>query len=521
MLKALGVGHFPMLPGVCAWQQEAGLDGFFSMIDISKHFQGIQALRDVSVDFRKGEIHVVIGENGAGKSTLMKVAAGLYRPDRGRLLIRGREVAIPSAVAAIGYGISMIHQELMPVPQLTVAQNIFLGRERVNRLGFLDRRALDADARRLIDSIGLDLDPRARMADLSVAQVQLVEIVKAVSFDSEMLIMDEPTSAISGKEIDKLYDLIFELKRKGVAIVFISHKLDEVFKVADRITVLRDGLHIATRPAAEMDKSSLIALMIGRETTAVSRQRGAAVGEPLLEVQGLTRRGLFEDISFRVREREILGIAGLMGAGRTELVETIFGLRRADSGRILLRGREVSIRHPADARSHGIALVPEDRKLQGLNMKASTGRNISICSLGRFSVGGLLKQRAERKAVDGMIAELTVKVPTRDTPVASLSGGNQQKVVIAKWLMTEPDLLILDEPTRGIDVGAKFEIYTLISQMVAQGKSVIMVSSELQEIIDICDRVIVLCEGRLTGELEGAGIEQSAIMRCATGCSNA
>jgi inositol transport system ATP-binding protein len=237
------------------------------MVDISKHFQGIQALRDVSVAFRKGEIHVVIGENGAGKSTLMKVAAGLYRPDSGRLLIRGVEVAIPSAVAAIRHGISMIHQELMPVPQLTVAQNIFLGRERVNRLGLLDRRALDEDARRLIDSIGLDLDPRARMGSLSVAQIQLVEIVKAVSFDSEMLIMDEPTSAISDKEIGKLYDLIFDLKRKGVAIVFISHKLDEVFKVADQITVLRDGRHIATRPAAELDKSSLISLMIGREAT--------------------------------------------------------------------------------------------------------------------------------------------------------------------------------------------------------------------------------------------------------------
>jgi ABC-type sugar transport system ATPase subunit len=486
------------------------------MIDISKHFQGIHALRGVSVAFRKGEIHVVIGENGAGKSTLMKVAAGLYRPDSGRLLIGGEEVAIPSAVAAIGCGISMIHQELMPIPQLTVAQNIFLGRERVNRLGLLDRRAQDEDARRLIESIGLDLDPRDRMGDLSVAQVQLVEIVKAVSFDSEMLIMDEPTSAISDKEIGKLYDLIFELKRKGAAIVFISHKLDEVFRVADRITVLRDGCHIATREAAELDRSSLISLMIGREATHGFQKRGATLGEPLLEVKGLTRRGLFEDISFQVREREILGIAGLMGAGRTELVETIFGLRRADSGRILLRGREVRIRHPADARRLGIALVPEDRKLQGLNLKASTGKNISICSLGRFSAGGVLLKRAERKAVQGMITEMTVKVPTPETPVTSLSGGNQQKVVIAKWLMTKPDLLILDEPTRGIDVGAKFEIYTLVSQMVAQGKSVIMVSSELQELIDLCDRVIVLCEGRLTGELAGAAIEQSAIMRCAT-----
>ena len=497
------------------------MDSFLSMVDISKHFQGIQALHSVSVAFRKGEIHVVIGENGAGKSTLMKVAAGLYQPDHGRILIRGEEVALPSAMAAIGHGISMIHQELMPVPQLTVAQNIFLGRERVTRLGLLDRRALDTDARRLIASIGLDLDPRARMLDLSVAQVQLVEIVKAVSFDSEMLIMDEPTSAISDKEIGKLYDLIFELKRKGVAIVFISHKLDEIFKVADRITVLRDGHHIATCAAAELDKASLIALMIGREATQVARTRQATIGAPLLQVEGLTRRGLFENISFQVREREILGIAGLMGAGRTELVETLFGLRRADAGRVLLRGREVHIRHPADARRHGIALVPEDRKLQGLNLKASTGRNISICSLGRFTTGGVLRKRAERKAVDAMIAGMTVKVPTQETPVTSLSGGNQQKVVIAKWLMTEPDLLILDEPTRGIDVGAKFEIYALIAQMVAQGKSVIMVSSELQELIDMCDRVIVLCEGKLTGELEGAAIEQAAIMRCATGCIHA
>jgi len=496
------------------------MDSFLSMVDISKHFQGIQALSGVSVEFRKGEIHVVMGENGAGKSTLMKVAAGLHRPDGGRLLIRGEAVAIPGPEAAIGRGISMIHQELMPVPQLTVAQNIFLGRERVNRLGLLDRRALDEDARRLIRSIGLDLDPRARMGDLSVAQVQLVEIVKAVSFESEMLIMDEPTSAISDKEIGKLYDLIFELKRKGVAIVFISHKLDEVFKVADRITVLRDGRHIATRPAAELDQPALIALMIGREATHAVRKRESAAGGTLLEVEHLTRAGLFEDVSFRLREREILGIAGLMGAGRTELVETIFGLRRADSGRILLRGREVSIRHPADACARGIALVPEDRKLQGLNLKASTGMNLSICSLGRFSLGGVLLSRPEHNAVDRMIADMTVKVASRKTPVTSLSGGNQQKVVIAKWLMTEPDLLILDEPTRGIDVGAKFEIYELIGKMVEQGKSVIMVSSELQELIDVCDRVIVLCEGRLTGELEGPALEQSAIMRCATGIGN-
>ena len=494
------------------------MDSFLRMIDISKSFHGVRALQNVSVDFRKGEIHVVIGENGAGKSTLMKIAAGLYKPDCGKMLIHGREVVIDSALAAIGHRISMIHQELMPIPQLTVAENIFLGRERLNRIGMLDKRGLNRSAKELIDTIGLDIDPRAIMGKLSVAQVQLTEIVKAVSRDSEMLIMDEPTSAIIDAEVEKLYELVFKLRRQGTAIVFISHKLDEVFRVADRITVLRDGRHIATKGAAEFDKRSLISMMIGRDLTNIYQKSKTTVGKPLLEVRGLTKRGLFEDVSFELRENEILGIAGLMGAGRTELVETVFGLRRADSGGVFLRGKRIQIRDPGDAKKHGLALVPEDRKLLGLNLKASTGENVSICSIERFAPRGVLRKKAENREVDGMIAAMSVRVPSRKTPVISLSGGNQQKVVIAKWLMTGPDILILDEPTRGIDIGAKAEIYTFISRMVAQGKSVIMVSSELQEIIDMCDRVIVLCEGRLTDELEGDRLDQESIMKCATGC---
>ena len=489
---------------------------FLQVQGISKRFHNTQALRDVSVDFERGEIHVIIGENGAGKSTLMKIVAGLYRQDEGVIRLNGAPVSFSSPRDAIGHRIAMIHQELLPIPDLTVAQNIYLGREPLTVFGSINHLRINRDAGDLFDLMGIDINPRKVMRSLSTAQVQLVEIAKAVSFRSEFLIMDEPTSALSDKEIDGLYRLIFKLKDEGTSIVFISHKLDEIFRVANKITVLRDGELVGTRMASELDKDSLIAMMIGRDISNVYPKVPVALGEPVLKVEGLTRRGNFENISFTLHKGEILGISGLMGAGRTELVESIFGLRRLDSGRIFFRGNETRIRGPHDAQKCGVALIPEDRKLLGLNLKASTGFNISLCNIREYVRGKRISRRLENAAVDAMIANLGIKVASRNTPVVSLSGGNQQKVVLAKWLMTLPDILIMDEPTRGIDIGAKAEIYKLIVSMAQQGKSIIMVSSELPEIMGLSDRVLVLCEGRIKGVLCGERINQHDIMRCAT-----
>jgi ABC-type sugar transport system ATPase subunit len=489
---------------------------FVQARNISKFFHNVVALDDVSVDFNGGEIHVVIGENGAGKSTLMNVIAGLFPPDKGTLLLDGRETSFANPQEAIQSGVSMIHQELLLVPYLTVAENIFLGREPVTGLGTLNKKLLHAKTRELLDSIGIDIDPYARMNSLSVAQKQLAEIAKAVSFKSKILIMDEPTSAISDREVEHLYNLIYRLKAEGAAIVFISHKIEEVFKVADKITVLRDGRLVHTGDAGKLDKDKLITMMIGRELSDVFVKEDGAVGEPVLEVRNLTKKGNFRDVSFTLRQGEILGIAGLMGAGRTELVETIFGLRKPDSGEIFVKGKKVAIKSAYDAQKNGIAMIPEDRKLRGLNLKNTTGFNISLCDLKNLSSRNVINKKAEVSKVNGMIKEMNVKVTSHKTPVVTLSGGNQQKVVVAKWLMTDPEVLIMDEPTRGIDVGAKAEIYKLITRLARAGKSIIMVSSELPEIVGLSDRIIVLCEGRKTGELSGDDRNQMAIMKCAT-----
>lgn len=483
---------------------------------ISKSFYGVAALKDISFQIELGQIHVVIGENGAGKSTLMKIIAGLYRQDSGEIILKGKPVTIGSPIEAIGQGIAMIHQELMPIPYLTVAENVFLGREPITKTGLLDKKAIIKQTRDLFEEMKIDIDPRTEMRQLSVAQVQLVEIAKAVSFNSELLIMDEPTSAISDREIDNLYDLIFRLKAQNKAIVFISHKLDEIFKVADQITVLRDGEYIGTKRRQELDKDSLIAMMIGRELKDVYEKREKHIGDTILEVRGLGKKGRFEDISFSLRRGEILGIAGLMGAGRTEVAEALFGLVPADSGQIIIDGRQVRIRSASDAIKNRIALVPEDRKVLGLNLKDTTGFNISLSVLKLFERVGMIDREKENREVDRAIEQFNVKVTSRKTPVVSLSGGNQQKVVIAKWMLSTPEILILDEPTRGIDIGAKTEIYKLINRLANEGKAIIMISSELPEIIGISDRVLVLSEGKLTGELMEDEINQMAIMKCAT-----
>ncbi len=496
------------------------MGAYLQLKEISKHFAGVQALDKVSVDIDRGEIHVIIGENGAGKSTLMKIVAGLYQQDSGQILLDGKEVRFSRPLDAIASGVSMIHQELMPVPYLTVAEDIYLGREPLTKAGLLDKKEIVRKARELLEMIGIDIDPKTQMRKLSTAQTQLIEIAKAVSFQSKILIMDEPTSALSDKEIEQMYKLIFKLKAQGVAIVFISHKLEEIFRVADRVTVLRDGHFIATKPVGELTPDSLIAMMIGREITNIYEKVQVPIGEPIMEVKHLTKKGLFEDISFTLYQNEILGVAGLMGAGRTEMVSAIFGLAPADSGEIWIHGKKVNIKSPSAGQKNGLALIPESRHELGLDLKDTTGFNMSLCSLDDFKNGLVLSRKKEQEKVKQSIRELNVKVPSHKTPVNSLSGGNQQKVVIAKWLMTEPDILIMDEPTRGIDVGAKAEIYKLISQLAQQGKSVIMVSSELPEIVGMSDRVLVLCEGKLTGILSGEQINQQEIMRYATNEQN-
>ena len=492
------------------------MESFLKLQNISKSFYGVKALDNVSMNIERGEIHVLIGENGAGKSTLMKIVAGLYHQDEGKIILNGKEVTFANPLAAIANHISIIHQELLPIPHLTVAENIFLGREAVNKYGFLDKKAQINKTIELFKTMGININPTAKMHTLSVAQIQLVEIAKAVSFNSDILIMDEPTSAISDKEIENLYKLIFMLKERNTAIVFISHKLDEIFRVADKITVLRDGQFIGTRDVSELNKDTLISMMIGRDLSNIYSKSTVPIGEAVFEARDLTIKGLFENVSFKLYKNEVFGISGLMGAGRTELVETIFGMRKPDSGKIFINGKEVKIKSPSDAQKNGIALIPEDRKKLGLNLKDTTGFNISICVLNEFIKMGIILKKKENIKTDNMIKNLGIKVNSRKSPVRSLSGGNQQKVVIAKWLMTVPDILIMDEPTRGIDIGAKTEIYKLISEMAKQGKSIIMVSSELPEIIGMSDRVMVLCEGKVTGILEKDKINQQDIMRCAT-----
>jgi inositol transport system ATP-binding protein len=487
--------------------------------DISKSFPGVKALQNVSFDVKRGEVHALMGENGAGKSTLMKIIAGIYKPDTGSIQLNGQQVNIRSEREAMSMGISMIHQELMPIKEMTVADNIFLGREPDFKLfkGVVNKRQLYEKTNELFEQIGIRLNPRLPMKQLSVAETQLVEISKAVSFSSSVMIMDEPTSALTDREVEKLFDLIHMLAAKGVSIIYISHKMDEIFQVADRITILRDGQYIGTSHSKDINKDKLITMMVGRELSDIFLKRAHRAGEVCLEVEHLSKQGQFQDISFQIRKGEILGIAGLMGAGRTELAETLFGLRKADSGEIRIRGEKVTIDSPQTAISKGIALVPEDRKGTGLNLLASVKENLSLPNMSSISTFGFISGGVECKEAEDQINSLKIKASNMNQTVGDLSGGNQQKVVIGKWLIRDPDILILDEPTRGIDIGAKSEIYQLINQLAAGGKAVVMISSEMPEIIGLSDRVIVLCEGRLISEFNKEEISQEKIMASAIG----
>jgi ABC-type sugar transport system ATPase subunit len=498
------------------------------MRGISKNFGGVQALRDVSVIAPSREVHALCGENGAGKSTLMKILAGAITDYDGEIRLNGRPVEFSGPREAEDSGIRIIYQELNLVPQLTVAANIFLGRERVRGgpLGWLDERAMEDRARRLFDRLGAPISPRAKVADLRIGDQQMVEIAKALAFEASIVIMDEPTSALSDSEVARLFRVIHDLRKAGATVLYISHKMNEVFTLADRVTVLRDGRFVASAPRADITPDGVVRWMVGREIAALSYHPHPVQPTPILEVEGLSMaapagsgRPNLKDITFMVRAGEVVGVAGLLGAGRTELLEAIYGAAPSPPrGTIRLEGRTVRFRHPDEAIRSGVAMLTEDRKALGLFDRMTVADNITLRRLPELTFGAvpLIDPRAERRAVDWSIKELAIKTPGGDAPITSLSGGNQQKCVIARWLLVEPKLLLLDEPTRGIDVGAKSEIYQLIRRLASQGRAILMTSSELPELLAVADRIIVLCEGRITAEIPRAEATEEAIMHAAT-----
>ena len=487
--------------------------------NIHKAFAGVQALDDCQFSLLPGEVHALMGENGAGKSTLMKVLAGVYQPDAGQILLDGRPVALPSPRAAQALGLGIIHQELNLMNHLSAAQNIFIGREPRGRFGLLlDEAALNAQAQALFDRMHLPLDPRTPVGELTVARQQMVEIAKALSFESRVLIMDEPTAALNNAEIAELFRLIRQLQTRGVGIVYISHKMDELQQISNRVTVMRDGRTIATLPTAGTAMPTIIGLMVGRQIDdsrpAVPDTRAQPVA---LRVQGLSRGKAVQGVSFTLRRGEILGLAGLMGAGRTELARLVFGADRRDAGQIQVHGRAVDIRSPSDAVAQGIGYLSEDRKHFGLATGLDVETNIVLAHLRRFAnAAGWLDDAAVRNPAQRYVEQLDIRTPSVTQPVRLLSGGNQQKIVIAKWLLRDCDILFFDEPTRGIDIGAKHEIYKLLQALADQGKAIVMISSELPEILRLSHRILVMCEGRLTGELSAAEATQEKIMQLAT-----
>ena len=490
-----------------------------TMTAIDKHFPGVHALRAAQFDLRAGEVHALMGENGAGKSTMMKVLSGIYAPDGGTVRVNGAEVRINGPRAAQALGIGIIHQELALMPDLTVAQNIFIGREPRNRWGVLDEARLNAAAAALFSEMRVAMDPSAEVRGLTIARQQMVEIAKALSFQSRILIMDEPTAALNEAETNELFAIIRRLRADGVGIVYISHKMDEIMRISDRVTVMRDGAYVGTVQSEGTPIETIISMMVGRELDQVHAEIPDLTGaEVALEVRGLTRGRMVRDVSFALKKGEILGFAGLMGAGRTEVARTIFGADPREAGEISVHGRPVQIASPRDAVNAGICYLSEDRKHFGLALGLDLRANVGMASLSRFSDRfGRVDDAALGKVAQDYIASLAIRTPSDRQEVRLLSGGNQQKVVIAKWLLRNCDILIFDEPTRGIDVGAKAEIYRLLQSLAASGKAIIVISSELPEVLRLSHRIAVMCEGRLTGFLPGGPeTTQEQIMRLAT-----
>ena len=494
------------------------------MLNISKSFPGVKALDNVTFRLRPGSVHALMGENGAGKSTLMKCLFGVYKPDGGEILLSGERVTISSPLDALHKGIAMVHQELQPIPERSVAENIFCGRYPMKKLGpvptIVDHKEMNRLTAELLSEVRLNnIEPTQKLGTLSVSQMQSVEIAKAMSADAKIIILDEPTSSLTENEVEALFTIIERLKNQGRSIIYISHKMDEILRISDEVTILRDGQLVGSWASGSLTRDDIITRMVGRELVNLYPPRHNVPGEAVFEVKNFSSilPGSFRDVSFSLRRGEILGVGGLVGAQRTELMEAIFGMRRTVSGEVIYRGETLRVNRPRDAIKKGIALLTEDRRSTGIFSVLPVSDNVSIASLDKYlSLGFVLSDGRIREVVRDSVEKLSIKTPGLKTLIQSLSGGNQQKVIISRWLANDPDVLILDEPTRGIDVGAKYEIYTIIAELAAQGKSIIMISSEMPELIGMSDRVMVMCAGRLTGIVEGADINQEKIMELAT-----
>ncbi|MGN8027249.1 sugar ABC transporter ATP-binding protein [Microbacterium sp. 22242] len=494
--------------------QEPPISGLSVQLDaITKQYPGVAALQGVSLDLRAGEVHAIVGENGAGKSTLIKVLAGAVEPTSGSIVVEGDAHPRLTPATAQDLGIAVIYQEFTLVPTLNAAENVFLGHY-IRRGPVLDRKRMYAEAKRLFRRLGVDIDPKAMVGDLTTGFQQIVEIAKALSRDARLLIMDEPSAPLTATEVEAMFRVVDALKAEGMTIVYISHRMDEIFRLSDRVTTLRDGQHIATQNTADTSRSELIRLMVGRELTAGYPARDVAPGEVSLRVSGLTGNGV-TDISFEAHRGEILGFAGLIGAGRTELMEVLFGAKRIEAGEVTLHGRSVVSRTPIQAIGNRIALVPEDRKRHGLVLAFSIQQNITLPLVRGLSSSTVLNRRKERDLAAEYMGDLRIKAPSAAEIVGNLSGGNQQKVVLAKWLATQPEVLIFDEPTRGIDVGARAEIYQIMNRLAAEGKTILMISSDMEELIGMADRIVVLREGLQQGVLNKNEITQEAVMALA------
>lgn len=488
------------------------------MRDIIKRFPGVLALDQAQLYLRPGEVHCLIGENGAGKSTMMKILAGAQGMDSGQILLDGEPITIASPHHAQELGISMIYQEFNLSPYLSVAENIFLGREpRIGRSPFIDWKRMYGEAREILGRIRVELDVKRPVNELSVAQQQMVEIAKALSVNAKIIVMDEPSATLTDHELTSLFDLIRTLRRQGIGLIYISHRLEEVFEIGNRVTVMRDGKYVATKDVCDLTREDIIKMMVGRELTEEYPKQFFDLGQERLRVEGLSREGAFRDVSFSLRTGEIVGLTGLVGAGRTEVARAIFGADRKTAGTVYLDGQPIEVRSPQDAIRHGIGLLTEDRKNQGLVLGMTVRENTTLANLRALVRGPFIDRKREREVAQGYVRDLQIKTPTIEQTAQNLSGGNQQKVVLAKWLFTESKVLIFDEPTRGIDVGAKAEIFKLMNALVERGVVVLMISSELPEVLGMCDRIMVMHEGRLAGELMRNEATQEAIMKLATG----
>jgi rhamnose transport system ATP-binding protein len=485
--------------------------------DIHKSFGAVKALRGANLSLHRGQVTALVGENGAGKSTMVKTLAGLHQQDRGQVFLDGEEVSFRDPLQARGAGIAVIYQEPTMFPDLTVAENIFMGRQPVRSLRLIDRKAMRQQALELFRQLGVKIDPDRAAQGLSIADQQVVEIAKAISLNARVLIMDEPTAALSGVEVDRLFAVTRTLQDRGAAVLFISHRFEEVFALADWITVMRDGAHVATAPAAGLAVDEVIRQMVGRDVASLFPKQDTVIGDIALDVRGLSRKGVFSDISFNVKAGEIVGLSGLVGAGRSEVARAIFGIDKYDSGAIRVRGEELKPLSPRDSMAAGVGFVPEDRRKQGLVMELNVSRNLTLTLRNKLSRFGLLTNQAEAQSTREWAKKLQIKAGAPTSPISTLSGGNQQKVVLGKWLATGPKVLIIDEPTRGIDVGTKSEVHRLISELAGTGLAVLMISSELPEILGMSDRVLVMHEGRITAELSRNDATEETVMTAATG----